>query len=79
MALKKHSVNGSYFFWLKPWGERHSFLRRIAKLVECEPGAAGDHRWEVFPAKEANPGKAELKGGQKGTSDNLKKKCNFKN
>lgn len=58
-------------FWLKPWGERLSFLRRIAKLVECEPGAAGGHLWEVLPAKEANSDKAELRGRQKGTPDDF--------
>ena len=55
-------------FWPKPWGERLSFLHRIAKLVGCEPGAAGGHLWEVPPAKEANPEKAELRGGQKVTT-----------
>lgn len=38
--------------------ERLSFLSRIAKLVECEPGTAGGHPWEVLPAKEANPKEA---------------------
>lgn len=71
LPLKKHSMNGSYFFWLKPWGERLSFLCRIVKLIECEPGAAGGHRWEVLPAKETNPKKAELWRGQQGTPDDL--------
>lgn len=66
-------------FWLKPWGERLSFLGRIAKLVECELVAARGHLWEVLPAKEANPKKAELRGGQKGTPDDFFFfQCDFK-
>lgn len=65
-------------FWLKPWGERLSFLGRIATLVECELEAAGDRLREVLPAKEANPKKAELRGGQKGTPDGFFFLCNFK-
>lgn len=58
-------------FWLKPWGERLSFLGRIAKLVECELGAAGDSLWEVLPSKEATPKEAELRCGQQGTPDEV--------
>lgn len=64
-------------FWLKPWGERLSFLRRIAKLVECEPGAAGDSLWEVLPVKEATPKEEELRRGQQRTPDDFFFKCNI--
>lgn len=65
-------MNGRYFL-AETMGREAFFSSRIAKLVEWELGAAGGYLWEVLPAKEAGPKKAELKAGQKGTPDDFLK------